>query len=621
MKRRRSSRTAAALLASFFLHLLFLLTVQWPEELEKILRPVRFHQSLPEPERFEPAPRRYGPGVQMERLVVQGKPEDLDVDAVVYRLVSELPPPPALFTVLEAPRLQGEKAARFVAPVDSLISLDELNLDAMRQRLEELAQYDRLWLPDADTDDIDSQQRSMAQQIVLEAIEAMGGLQALTRLRSMALGPLAPPSLGALARMETTRTAAEIQNRLVMGHYFFKSYSLRSRYAQYLPGGTRLVYDGARAWFTVQGRRYPVTGENLRLLQNRAERWDFLSRYLGDGVRVTYAGVQEEDSKPPYHVIQVEDWKFGGVSFRAFFDQQTHLLASEEYPSENPTLRKRYIAYQPVDQAYIWTQVETTRLLAWRFASDTLAVSYAPLGDELFLPDRAAGSGSGLDTHEFVGTLWVDARFGTQSYDGRRAITREALGLIDDKVENREYGRRASPDIHKYYLSYEQKRMVETQVEEIARTELQRYGLFFRVAVLENKQDTQPDDYVLKLRPLSKRAEDEIRGRVFYGAELFAGDTNELLMRDGPLPDFYFGKAWGGTISGLTDSSALFQRRECRFYRMTVYGVEGHLAYVSERRLRELLQRTIQKLTLAVGTHQSGAIQQYLGYCCYCQKP
>ena len=617
MRTSNRRRILLCLLASALLHLLALLTVPRLDFQETpLLRLVRFQPELEEPVRFEPKRALGGPTPRtwMERLVVEGRPTELRVPAVQMVPRLEAPELPGPVLSQDQPRLFGEKGDQFEAPVDSLITIEALNLAMLQQRLEELAGYERQWLPDADTGDEESAARQQGQEVVLAAVAAMGGVRALNQLQGMSLGPVSEPGFQALASMTRFQTEVEVQERLRVGRSFFRKHGLRSQFARYLPGGARLVYDGERAWMVLSGARHPVEGESFRVVQNRAERWDFLSRYMGDGLQVTYLGSQANAAGREFAVIRVEDFKFGGVSFRSLFDAETHLPVAEEYPAEEPTLQYRFLEYREEGEAFIWHQVETRRLQA-RTWPDTLAVGYDAVPDEIFGAESVEPAWMLDRIAEFEGMLWVTARFGNMPYNGVPVVTRGSLGLVSEKI-GKEYRQQVLRDTAMYYLSYEQKRLVEEQVRSIAIEEMRKQNFFSRVEPLADGAPIKEGDYVLEIRPLRKITPQEIRGRVFYGAEMIAAVTRETVMRDGPLPAFYFGVRWGGSRTGQDAS----MRPDCRFYRMPVYIVEtSDVAYVSEERLRERLRRTGDKSGVAVRAHRQGKPLRLTDECCYCQ--
>ena len=635
-KTRNSHRLVYCLLLSLLLHGLALWILPHGSfRKETIQQLVRFQPEEAEPVRFEPKRALGGPTprTQMEKLVVEGKPSALKVPTTELVRAIDAPEPSGSLSQAQ-PRLFGGKGGGFVRPVDTLLSIEEINLAMLQLRLEELAGYDRLWLPDADKDDAESDAQQRGRKIVLAAVEAMGGVRALNQLQGMSLRPAAPPDslstpdisryqgFAIVAYWTTYQTEAEIREGWQLDQSFFRKRGLHSQFARTLPGNARLVYDGARAWMVLSNTRHQVTGERFRVIQNQAERWDFLSRYLGDGVQVTYLEQQENAAGKAFEVVKVEDFKFGGVPFRALFDETTHLPVSEEYPADDPTLQNRFLEYGKEGDAWVWHQVERNRQRAG--GRDTLAVEYGPVPDEIFSVGAAEPAWISTKHAESEGVLWVTARFEKMKFNGIPVVNRQSLGLVSEKI-GKEYRRRALRDTARYYLSLGQKRLVEKQVRGIAVEEVRQRGFFSRVEPLTAGAPVKEEDYILEVRLLHKKAPKEIRGRVFFGAEVVSAGINKLIMQDGPWPDFYFGQRWGGDIPpdafpGGGASELL--RPECGVYRLPVYMVEdSDVAYVSDGRLRELLARTYVKMSSAVSAYQQGKPLLYLYENSYCNEP
>ena len=93
-------------------------------------------------------------------------------------------------------------------------------------------------------------------------------------------------------------------------------------------------YDGERAWAYRYGISRPTHTE---LLKRQAERWDFISRFKGEGIvlhylrEVTLAGGESAHAiiGESAHVIQVDDRKYG-VLREAYFSPTSHLLIAEK---------------------------------------------------------------------------------------------------------------------------------------------------------------------------------------------------------------------------------------------------------------------------------------------------
>jgi len=178
-------------------------------------------------------------------------------------------------------------------------------------------------------------------------------------------------------------TEAEITEKLLLKRAHFRRHGLRSQFVQYLPGAARLMYDGAHAWVVLPGARHQLQGQSFQVAQNRGERWDFLSRYMGDGVRVEFLGRQKSALGRLCDVVHVEDYKFGGVSFRALVDAGTRLPVAEEYPADDPALRHRFLSFGQEGEAWVWHQLARVELRAGRHR-DTLSVAYGSVPDAAF---------------------------------------------------------------------------------------------------------------------------------------------------------------------------------------------------------------------------------------------
>jgi len=236
-------------------------------------------------------------------------PAELLTDVEIIDQITPLVEKPDSILALRAPRFMGEKSAEFEAVRDTFISLEDLSLEMERQRAEEKAGYTRLWMPDADTTDADSRNRKKAEEIVNRAIEAMGGMDRLLQVRDM-------------------HTEIEIYNPrdflwIPSGERLF--YQGR-KFMENLPGGQTRGYDGERAWAYRYGISRPTHTE---LLRQQAERWDFISRFKGEGVVLHYLGKITLAGGESAHVIQVDDRKYGFLR-EAYFSPTSHLLIAEK---------------------------------------------------------------------------------------------------------------------------------------------------------------------------------------------------------------------------------------------------------------------------------------------------
>ncbi len=162
----RRRRIQIGLLVSFAIHLLGLFAYQrWaPGKVQQILRPVLYERVVVQPERYVPVPLSALPKVAMERFredaaappetlvpFAHGTPEDLAL---------EMDP------MAELGRPVPGRDIGAMAPSDTLLTLEQLQMQMVRMRSEELEQYARLWVPDADTTDQESRDRQLARQIV-----------------------------------------------------------------------------------------------------------------------------------------------------------------------------------------------------------------------------------------------------------------------------------------------------------------------------------------------------------------------------------------------------------------------------------------------------------------------
>jgi hypothetical protein len=223
----RRRRVSICLLSALALHLLGVIAYQrWATQRAEveIPLPVRYEPMAIERERFYPVPPNLRAEIAAERLTEEAEP-------LPSPELADVPPLPELelweLGDLEMRGEAGETSKAFGAREDSLPGLQELQLETVRMRADELAEYARLWTPDADVTDAASRDRQLGRQIVLAAVEAMGGMEALLEIRDM-----------------------RYQGR------YHKSYGPRSRYAHMLPGGARLIYDGQRGWIDLFGEPY-----------------------------------------------------------------------------------------------------------------------------------------------------------------------------------------------------------------------------------------------------------------------------------------------------------------------------------------------------------------------------
>lgn len=335
LKDSRQLRLCLALLASLILHglVLFLLALVFPTPVRETLLTVR----LVERPRFER--KRFAVSKVWKRPAVRiemEKPERLpEGEPSPYEPSSPpLVPEPTDQMLLGAPLEtgRGEKRSGMRFPSDTT-SLEESAWRAFLKQKEQEEHYRWLPLVDADTLDAESVRRRMAQRIINRAIEALGGLEALLKIRDKVVNyEIKIPLKERYRPAETT-------------------YRRRMRYliVPYPGVRIRIGYDGKQAWRDWYGLITSYPAGNLR---RKAERWDFLSTFRGDGVELRYVGQRLFEGKEA-HEIELRDLKYG-VKEKALFDAQTYL------PMGIATSYKMtvYGDYVPVDGIMTATRME-----------------------------------------------------------------------------------------------------------------------------------------------------------------------------------------------------------------------------------------------------------------------
>ena len=251
----------------------------------------------------------------------------------------------------------GGRPDEIILETPPLSSLEEIKVEAFRRKLEARKQNRWLQLVDADTTDEESWRKRYAQQIVDEAIAAMGGLKALTGIRDMQIRKkikywlvIANPAGG-----EPWVDAAP--SYLLEAEYEHKRpYKYRERTRT----KTMTGYDGEIGWRSGYGRARQLEGEELLRVKVKAERWDFLSQFKGDGISLRYISEEEfteatyQHSPEPVHIIEVNDMKYGDQQY-AVFDRQSHLLTAMVNPLGSkkippPIWITRYSDYRKVGE-------------------------------------------------------------------------------------------------------------------------------------------------------------------------------------------------------------------------------------------------------------------------------
>ena len=299
----RNRRVLLCLLASLAVHVLFLWVYQrWAAEpVLRALRPERFELAPAlEPERFEPAPRAAVPEVVMEQLRLA----ELMMEAPLPEVEAALPSMDLEGLAPEPGLEAGAGLGPAFLPGDTL-SYESALADLYRRKLVELRGRRIMVLPLADTTSEAGRRRSRAREIIDRAIEAMGGLERLRAIRDK--------------RVRAESWDRELQAWVPAG---VRSYLGGQRYRLDTGPGEARGYDGRQSWHLRYGLLLPPRDQSYS-----AERWDFLSRFRGDGLIVEYVGRRKMQYRA-LEAVRVLDTKFGRQRL-AYFDREDGLLHAE----------------------------------------------------------------------------------------------------------------------------------------------------------------------------------------------------------------------------------------------------------------------------------------------------
>ena len=561
--RRRRRGVLISVVASIIFHVVALEVYQhwFAGQVERILRPVRFEQrpGIAQAKPYRPPVPRI-PAVVLEQLGVS-----------IDRLAPLAPLPDLEGMILELPgvpvpaRLPGARQTRRPEPAPDLPELEDILRDTIEKRAAELEDYSRVWTPDADTTDADTENLRQARRVIAAAVEAMGGAKALSQVRDM-----------------------RYQQR------FHKAYGTRSQYAQRLPAGARVIFDGERGFIDLFGRRHSLEGRSLREIRRRAERWDFLSRYMGAGVDITYARKEHRDLDS-YDVLRVSDLRFGGRVFLAYFDTETGLPHHEDYPSTRDSLFLKEPAtghffrnFGPVGEALLWHQIAILNYGAIRYAWSYHEVDYRPIDDDTFVTSPPPPE----DTHTLTccvsnATLWLDLEVTTAPTTSDSVLP-------------------GAPSLLNGYLRDE----LASQLRATALRILARQQYFTHVRELTEAEPAN-GDFHLTIGIKGGPAEEEPfwPGPPYYTARLRELQTDQQVMQDGPTSRWYSKTHPGGPADP-----------GCSSYDLRAYTVDAHMSYLSPRLLEERLARTLRKTILSVNEWADGQRRnfQYMNSCCYC---
>lgn len=318
----------------------------------------------------------------------------------------------------------GEKVGAFTAPAVPDLDYDRLLIEKLRQEIAEREQYARFHVLDADTTDDKSQRRSRARQIVERAIAAMGGREALGRVRELKARvwieatencipliwppPAVQPYAYPVALWQYTSQGTFVNQRVGVTVSFDPD----------VPNTIALVRDPCitlpkyyslfeSRWLGMSPPVQPPVGKQRE--QGEAARWHFIDHFLGEGVEIYYLTSEEYRNPYPRHekdledrgkgrlvdVVQVVDERYGHLQ-EALFDRETGLplalregLAPEEqrwymmlYAQKPPVWMTLYGNYQPVQG--VLTPHRLLRSVQGKFLTVHLKVAYN--GEE---PDRS----------------------------------------------------------------------------------------------------------------------------------------------------------------------------------------------------------------------------------------
>ena len=231
----------------------------------------------------------------------------------------------------------------WLPPEEVPVDLNELALAAEARKAEEvegLDEYARHFAGDSDTTDQASKSHRRARQVVMRAIDAMGGWQALAALTELHAG---------VWLASTTHRVGRIETRVPLYYYptarwhfsaaeGFSSESVpvelsldpdhpNEPYQRYSPGSELSAYRSLFSNLWRYGPPLPNEGTPKRL-KGHLTRWHFLERFLGHAVVLSYIGKERYGrAHTDVEAIRVNDHKYGQY-FEAFFSRETGVLVA-----------------------------------------------------------------------------------------------------------------------------------------------------------------------------------------------------------------------------------------------------------------------------------------------------
>ena len=361
-----------AFAASFVLHL-WVISLQVEDGLSARRFHLRPSADLFSPERFRAA----DPDVTGQRV------EKLDAPAfsVPYARLDVAPsilPIPQIYIPQKLREMVpgGVRPEEYVAEDLELPELEDLALKAARQRAEWYDRYARRPLALFDTTPSVRESRLRARQVVMRAIEAMGGTDALAKItrmqttvwieagehvvppgsviyKSMFLYPVETWHAAGLDPLEKRGVRVEPSLHLDHPNEAYQLYNPSITLMKY----RRLMTSPWKSW------RRPLLSDRAISLRHQGQkaRWHFLDRYLGEGVALAHIGVEEfnRDTVREFFTgdrvesVLVDDYKYGGY-MEAFFSVDTGLLLATR-EGLTPAEQKRFRRANPGLDPPTWT--------------------------------------------------------------------------------------------------------------------------------------------------------------------------------------------------------------------------------------------------------------------------
>ena len=237
---------------------------------------------------------------------------------------------------------RAEKVLR-LAPDDAPIDLNRLALDGEARKAEEaeeLDEYARFFMGDADTTDQASQSHSRARQVVMRAIEAMGGWDALAALTELNAGVWIASTTHFIGRTETWvplyyypterwrfSTVEGFSSVPVQVKLSLDPNHPNEPFQLYKPRAELSAYRSLFTDLWRYGPPLPNDGTHKRR-KGHVSRWHFLERFLGHAVVLSYIGIEDYGRRhTEVEAILVNDYKYGQY-FEAYFSRETGLLVA-----------------------------------------------------------------------------------------------------------------------------------------------------------------------------------------------------------------------------------------------------------------------------------------------------